>query len=47
MVSSFFGMATAAVGKVGRPFYKFFCASTEIVIVILEKILWCDQLHIN
>jgi hypothetical protein len=32
VVSSFFGLATAAVGKVGRPFYKFFYASTELVI---------------
>lgn len=47
VVSSFFGMATAAVGKVGRPFYKFFCASTEIVIVILEKILWLTPVGVG
>lgn len=40
VISSFFGMATAATGKVGRPFFKFFYAATEIVLVILEKILW-------
>ncbi|XP_076114769.1 excitatory amino acid transporter 1-like isoform X1 [Mytilus galloprovincialis] len=40
VISSFFGMATAATGKIGRPFFKFFYAATEIVLVILEKILW-------
>ncbi|XP_052066150.1 excitatory amino acid transporter 1-like isoform X1 [Mytilus californianus] len=46
VISSFFGMATAATGKIGRPFYKFFYAATEIVLVILEKILWSTPIGV-
>ncbi|XP_025085147.1 excitatory amino acid transporter-like [Pomacea canaliculata] len=41
-----FGMATASVGTVGRPFFQFFFAANEIILRILRWFVWATPLGV-
>ncbi|XP_063399935.1 excitatory amino acid transporter 1-like [Mytilus trossulus] len=40
IASVIFGIATASTKEIGQPFFKFFYAATEIILVILGKLIW-------
>ncbi|VDI07833.1 Hypothetical predicted protein [Mytilus galloprovincialis] len=40
IASAVFGIATASTKEIGQPFFKFFYAATEIILVILGKLIW-------
>ncbi|VDI07835.1 Hypothetical predicted protein [Mytilus galloprovincialis] len=35
-----FGIATASAKEIGQPFFKFFYSATEIILLILGKLVW-------
>ncbi|XP_052065699.1 excitatory amino acid transporter 1-like [Mytilus californianus] len=40
IASAVFGIATASTKEIGQPFFKFFYSATEIILVILGKLVW-------
>ncbi|XP_052066154.1 excitatory amino acid transporter 1-like isoform X2 [Mytilus californianus] len=40
IASAVFGIATASTKEIGQPFFKFFYSATEIILVILGKLIW-------
>ncbi|CAG2241455.1 unnamed protein product [Mytilus edulis] len=40
IASAIFGIATASTKEIGQPFFKFFYSATEIILVILGKLIW-------
>lgn len=40
IASAVFGIATATSKEVGKPFFRFFYSATEIILIILGKLIW-------
>jgi hypothetical protein len=40
IASCMFGIATGAAKEVGRPFASFFYSATEIILLVMGKVIW-------